>query len=191
MRIPFHIQGVTLIELMIVILITAVLLAIGIPAFQSVIDRNRLKSATENLFADLQFAKAESVKRNAQVFIIVSATSGNSNWNYYLTENSACTSFNDSDKRSTVFCGTGDLTNGRVRREVTNSDFPGVTISPSSAGQLSFSPIRGLANGGNGTVILNSRRGKELRVIVSSLGRIRTCSPSGSANVPGYLTPCP
>lgn len=178
-------QGVTLIELMIVIVITAILAAIAVPAFQDTMDKNRLKAATENLYGDLLFAKAESIKRNQQVFMVISATSGSSSWSYYLTENDAC-DLTETNTKDTDYCGTGDLTNGRVKRSVSNADYPNVTITAKPAsGKLSFSPLRGTAD--SGTITLESARQRQMSVIVSGLGRIRICSPSSSTqNVPGY-----
>lgn len=177
--------GVTLIELMIVIVITAILLAIAVPAFQDTIDKNRLKSAAENLYADLQFAKAESIKRNQKVYIVINATSANPAWNYYLTENDAC-DLTENDPTDNDFCGTGDLTNGRMKRMVSNEDYPNVKIiAKPASGKMSFSPLRGTAD--NGTITMESARQRQMSAIVSGLGRIRLCSPTDtSQNVPGY-----
>lgn len=180
-------RGVTLIELMIVIVISAILLAAAIPAFQDTIDKNRLKAATENLYGDLQFAKAESIKRNQKVYIVISATSSSPSWSYYLTENDAC-DLTETDPKDSDYCGTGDLTNGRMKRQATSADYPNVKItSKPASGKLSFSPLRGSAD--NGTVTMESGRQRQMSAIVSGLGRIRLCSPSNtSQNVPGYPT---
>jgi prepilin-type N-terminal cleavage/methylation domain-containing protein len=59
--------GLTLMELMIVLSIIAVLAAMALPSFNSSLERRRLIGAAENLFADLQFARAESIKQNATI----------------------------------------------------------------------------------------------------------------------------
>lgn len=178
------ISGVTLIELMIVIVITAIILTIAIPSFRDIIDRNRLKAAAENLYGDLQFAKSESIKRNQVVYIVFNTTSTSPSWSYYLTENDAC-DLTETDTKDATFCGTGDLTNGRMKRQVTSADYPDIKItSKPASGKLSFSPLRGTA--GSGTVTMESVRQKQMSNVVSGLGRIRLCSPNNSQNVAGY-----
>jgi type IV fimbrial biogenesis protein FimT len=176
-------SGVTLIELMIVIVIAAILLAIGIPAFQDAIDRNRLKAAAENLYGDLQFAKTEAIKRNRTVRLVFMPSGGGATWCYGLRENATC-DCTVTDAAAADYCAIDN-----AKKVVSSTDFPNVTIPSASTDQTSFTPLRGTAD--NGTVIFESARGKEIRVIVSTMGRIRSCSPSGSENVPGYLTPCP
>ena len=61
--------GVTLVELMIVVVIAAILASIAAPSFISMIRDMRLSSASSQLFADLNIAKSEAIKRNARVLV--------------------------------------------------------------------------------------------------------------------------
>lgn len=56
--------GFTLVELMIVIAVAAVLLAIALPSFQSVLRSNRVATATNEMIATLSLARGEAI-RNA------------------------------------------------------------------------------------------------------------------------------
>ncbi|SEA48003.1 type IV fimbrial biogenesis protein FimT [Microbulbifer marinus] len=67
MRIAKRSAGFTLIELMIVIAILAILIAIGVPSFTSLIKNNRLTSAANDLAGALHFARAEAVRRGSSV----------------------------------------------------------------------------------------------------------------------------
>src|SRR5262249_52846602 len=71
--------GVTAIELMAVLMIVAILLVIGVPSLNELIDRHRIKSAIDTLHTDLQFARAEAIRSNGRA--CVGFTSG-SNWCY-------------------------------------------------------------------------------------------------------------
>ena len=61
--------GFTLVELMIVLVIAAVLLAIAAPGFRTLLERNRLQSAASNLYASLMLARSEALKRNQVVWV--------------------------------------------------------------------------------------------------------------------------
>lgn len=70
---PGNERGFTLIELMITLIIAAVVLAFGVPSFESFIRKGRLTSETNNLIADLQFARSEAIKRGIRVTVCHSA----------------------------------------------------------------------------------------------------------------------
>ena len=183
MQMPFHIRGVTLIELMIVISITAILAMIGIPAFQGVIDRNRLKAATDTLQGDLQFAKSEAIKRNTPVrvnftFSNGDATNGYATWCYGMKENADCDCSDDAP-----LCEVGG-----IKKVVMGSDsYPGTKVVTTA--NFSFDNVRGTVNAGSVTLI--SAQSKRTKVVVSGMGGIRSCSAAGGTEVWGYSTSCP
>src|SRR5437867_4406214 len=80
-------QGITLIELVVMISIVAILSAVSIPSFVSFIKNHRLKATAEDLYYNLQYARAEAVKRNSNIY--VSFTTGDS-WCYGLNPDAAC-----------------------------------------------------------------------------------------------------
>lgn len=181
MQTPANIRGVTLIELMIVIVIAAVLLSFAIPSFRETIDRNRLKAAVETLNGDLQFARSEAIKRNRPVRLVFTRSNGGATWCYGMKENATC-DCTVTDSTAVNYCEIDD-----IKKVVSNADFPDVSITSVPAGSgLSFQPLRGSVIDGNTT--LQSDLGKQIIVKVSSVGRVRMCSPSGSSNVAGYST---
>lgn len=67
-------RGFSLVELMIVVAIMGVLASIGLPAFMTMIDSNRSKSAAESITSGLRLARSEAIARNAPVrFQLVSS----------------------------------------------------------------------------------------------------------------------
>ena len=62
-------QGVTLVELMIVIVILGVLLAYAVPGVTSFLRVNSVISVKTDLLFDIQFARSEAIKRNVPVTI--------------------------------------------------------------------------------------------------------------------------
>lgn len=67
MRILLRSAGFTLIELMIVVTILGIVMAIGVPSFNSMIKNNRLVAASNDLAGALHFARAEAVRRGRSV----------------------------------------------------------------------------------------------------------------------------
>jgi len=66
-------SGATLMELMVVLAISAILLTIGIPAFAYLSQSSRLSSATNELIASLHLARSEAIKRNSRTVMCQSA----------------------------------------------------------------------------------------------------------------------
>lgn len=62
--------GFTLIELVVSIAIVAVLLAVGVPSLRDMAVSQRVRGAAYDLYSDLTFARAEAIKRNAQVSVV-------------------------------------------------------------------------------------------------------------------------
>ena len=62
-------SGITLTELIIVMLIAATLMAIGIPSYRYVTYSNRVSSEVNALLGDLQYARSEAVKEGQMVTV--------------------------------------------------------------------------------------------------------------------------
>ena len=60
-------SGFSLVELMVVLVIAAITLAIALPSFGMLIERNRLVAQTNELTAALAFARAEAIRRNREI----------------------------------------------------------------------------------------------------------------------------
>ena len=161
-------RGVTLIEVLVVVTIIGILASFAIPSYQDTIERNRLKQAAESLKSDLQLARTEAIKRSQD--IAISRSPGNAGaWCYGLNIASACT------------CSTAGSCSIKT---VSGSDFSNaVTMDASASNNSTFDFRRGTI-GANGVTFSTAHYAA--RVIFSSAGRIRICTPSGSTGLPGY-----
>ncbi len=159
-------RGFTLIEAMLVIAVLAILLTAGLPSFASLIDRQRLRGAAADVHAALLLARAEAMRRGTAVSVAFAGTADGS-WCHALSDQGPC------DCLRPAVCTLG----GESVRAVLGDGFRGVRLSAAFATPQSatFHPARGTAS--PGTVWLSLGRGDdEIRVVVSSLGRIRLCA---------------
>lgn len=66
-----NVRGFTLTELMITLAIVAIVLTAAVPSFQNFVLDNRLTTQTNDLIADLTFARSEATKRSGTVRVCV------------------------------------------------------------------------------------------------------------------------
>lgn len=88
-------RGFTLVELMVVLAISAILLAIAVPSFKSITYSTRVTSEINGLLGDMQFARSEAIKQGKSVTACVStdqtscstSTGWGSGWIIFTDEN--------------------------------------------------------------------------------------------------------
>jgi type IV fimbrial biogenesis protein FimT len=77
-------KGFTVIELLMVIMITGILAAVGTASFKYVTVSNRISSEINGLLGDMQFARSQAIKTGTTVTVCSSTDSatcaGNSTW---------------------------------------------------------------------------------------------------------------
>jgi len=86
MRAANH-SGFTLLELLVAMLVLGVLASIGIPAFSSTIDRQRIDSAVTSLSSGLAYTRLEAVRRNRVVTIAPIGADWNTGWRIFIDTN--------------------------------------------------------------------------------------------------------
>ncbi len=182
-------KGLTLIELMVTIAVLAILAATALPSFRDSIERRRLIGAAETIYSELQYARSEAISRSSDVFVNFVRTS-DTIWCFGISAASGCDcTVTDPTSGSSCRLPIGGT---NVLKVVSSLDYPGVRMTetpafsnPSPNTETRFEHVRGTAKAG--TVVTKSPGGREIRIKVSTLGRITMCSPSDATkNVAGY-----
>lgn len=177
--------GLTLIELMVTLAVMAIIATMAVPGMNNYMKINRLRGATSQFYADVQFARSESIKRKADISVSITSDGGNS-WCYGIDQNTGCdcsiTDTTDANACTLSISGTNVL---KVR---TSQEYPDINLISHNGTNLTyttFHSIRGTASSAN-AAIFQSNDSFETHVDVSILGKVSACTPAGSSSVSGY-----
>lgn len=160
--------GITFVELLVVIVIAAILVSLALPSFGSLIARKRLEGVASEFTTDLQFARSESVLRQQAIRV-----SSGSVGDCYVVHTFPGGSASCSCSATAPSCSSGAEAIKFVPLAA------GTTLS---AGQtVEFEPVRGMSTAASTTAFRFGSTGGnwELRSELTTLGRVRTCSPNG------------
>lgn len=188
-------QGFTLLELMITLAILAILASLAVPVLD-VLDKRRVTGVAEGIYSLLQLTRSEAIKQSRDIHFVTQKVS-DTNWCFGMGEGPGSSGAGGVDCNCTITDPTTagacaismDGTATLVLKTVRSVDRPRVSMG-SAASSVAFDYVRGTVIGGIAPAAIRmvSEKGRELQVVTSSMGRVRMCSPSGTANVGGYAT---
>jgi len=169
--------GFTIIELMLVIAVTAVVVTLAVPSLRDFMIRQRLKAVNAELVNDLQFARSESITRSRAVRVT-------------FRNNEAMTCYTihtrgllgDCDCRQPAGTVCPDLPELVEIKTVQVPRSTSVLVEPLDGigNVVLFSGPKGLATPDAFQVGVQSPIGASLRTTTNALGRPQVCSPGAS-----------
>ena len=145
---PCRPRGFTLIEMVVVIVLAVLLVGMAVPSMQAMVARVRLEGVVNELGADLQYARAEAVRRRDAVALQVDAQGSG----------------------YTVSAGTLALKTVALPADV--------TLSPDAL--VVFDGLRGTTGADSVLDSQSNSHPVKLRIGVTSIGRLRLCTPDDS-----------
>ncbi len=152
--------GLTLIELMVAVLIVSILMAVGANSYSRWTQNQQVRVAAESILNAMQLARAEAVKRNGSVRLVMGDLSS---W-------------------SIIEATGGAILQTRTSAEGSNNAT--VTATPGGATTVTFSSLGRVTTNSDGSAALsqvdidNPSGDRPLRITVSAGGNARMCDPS-------------
>jgi len=159
-------RGLTLVESLIGLAITALTVGLSVPSFGSARERRHLEGAAAQLETDIQLARSEAVQAGHTVRLRF-ARNGENCYVIYTGRTDGCSCTSDGATRCT---GNAQALHAAAL------DRSGVQMQ-SNVNAMTFEPIQGTVTP-TGTVSLLGQRAHTVRVVVNLMGRVRTCTPT-------------
>lgn len=178
---PVMQQGFTLIELMVGVAVVGVMILFMIPSMSAWVQGNQIRSATESIQGALQLARAEAVRRNTPVeMVLTSVAAGGTSTDWAIrcvTPSATCPGV----AQAVTFIQAKVAGEGSPNATVIVSPamsaivFTGTgRISPVPAGNITLNVGHSTAN----SCIADGGDYRCLRLVVTPGGQMRMCDPA-------------
>ncbi len=166
-------RGITLLEIAVVLGVTAIVAATAVPSLANLVMARRLEGAATGLAADLQFVRSEALARNRSLRLSVRSGADATCWIVHTGAAGDC---------NCTAAGMVCAPDASAIRSVVLPTVERVSVSANVA-SIVFDPLHGTSTP-TGTLRLIDARGRAVHHVVNVVGRVRSCSPDGA--VPGY-----
>ncbi|WIV99958.1 GspH/FimT family pseudopilin [Kinneretia aquatilis] len=172
-------NGVTLVELMVVLVILGVLAALATPSMADMWNKRRVAAVANEIATDLAFARSEAVAKGVNILIQYKK---NSSMSCYTVHHKA-TMGDCNCLSATAVCD--ETTSGiEVKTVQIPSNLDVTFVSTSASGDpvplVEYTFPHFTPNPANFSVEVTGRNAVSMQVQVNAMGRIKTCSPNGT-----------
>lgn len=183
---PQRLSGFTLVELMVVVAIVAILAVMAAPSYRDMIDRYRLRAATDDLVSVMSNARTNAVKLDRDVNVSFGSTAAG--WCMGANAAAAPSAGNPAGLASACDCTavTPSCVVDGENLVVPAGKHADVDISGTTSALIFDGNLGLLTPVGSQTMNLASPSGRyTARVVVRPLGQATVCVPTGSPSMAG------
>lgn len=168
-------DGFTAIELIAIVTIVGILLAVAIPSFQSLIQRQRLTTAANALFMAVNLTRSEAIQRGTRVDLVPAGDghSWNDGWVIFVDTNG---NRRPDAGETIVFMHDPVDRDLRITPRFTDSKVQYIAFNGS--GRTRTNASRHTSQSGHWLLELGTQSRK---IVINFLGRPRVCDPQGAA----------
>ncbi|MFC3203831.1 GspH/FimT family pseudopilin [Alteromonas oceani] len=166
---PRYQQGLSLIEVLIVVAIISVVLTVTAPSVVSVQKQMAVKGAVENTYFLLQLAKSSAIRQSSDMLVDADVTS--TKWCVGVTDTANCD------------CAVVNSCTVDGREQVVRSaDFKQIVMQNltfDANNQVVFDGVRGMAPQGAALVEFSDEANHSVRMNIAATGRVSMCNVKG------------
>jgi type IV fimbrial biogenesis protein FimT len=168
-------RGFSVVELMAIVMIVGILLAIGIPSFQSLIHRQRLTTTANALFMAANLTRSEAIHRGLRVDLVPAGngTSWNDGWVVFIDRNG-----NQRPEQGETVIFMHDPVGNDLSITPRFTDSKVQYIAFNGTGRTRTNANSQTSQSGNWLLELGKQSRK---VVINFLGRPRVCNPQDDA----------
>lgn len=178
-------RGLTLPELAVASAIAAILLAIGIPNLQAMLQAQQLRAASGDLFGAITLARSQAIARNERVKLAPRDPEG-LRWAQGWTVFADRDGDGDPGPGDDIIAVHGPLPDGVASTFAFTSSAPPYYIAYNGAGRSCSDTSSGAARWGTLSLF---HGGAIRRIKINMLGRARVCDPARDDNCDGAQAP--
>lgn len=186
-------RGFTLIELMIGVALLAFVLMLGVPAFGTFLQNQKLRDNAAVTLAAVQFARAEAIRLNANVEFVLTEDTPNLGNFAALGESTTGKNFLIRGNVYNPASGQNQMTMLTMKSAAEGSGSPGTTNVEvlATTGRIVFTPLGSTTNAADEVIQITNPAGGEckaaggpmrcMNVVVTRGGQVRMCDPAVNA----------